>query len=169
MSAEPRPVLDVAIIGCGIIGVQVALGLLKRNINITLYEQARELRELGVGLGIMPPASFCMQELDPRIWEIVTRIGLRMDDPLNFMDGSTEEDLRLRHKDHLYDMKVSLPDLHMRVFPRAVLLNELVKLLPHGVLRLGRRLEGLDQNNTSDGRVQLTFADGEEVIADAGG
>lgn len=167
MVNESSSGLHVAIIGCGIVGVQLGLGLLKRNINVTLYEQAAELREIGAGIGFMSPATHCMQALDERIFETLTSIGLRVDDPMRYMDGSSQEDFRLRSGDQMYDMGVTLPDLHVKTCSRAKLLIALVKLLPSGVLRLGRRLERIDQD-TSDGRVQITFSDGEQVATDAG-
>lgn len=167
MTTESSPVLDVAIIGCGIVGVQVALGLLKRGIHVTLFEQASELREIGAGLGFMRPARECMKELDDRIVEVLDRIGLLSEKPPQWMDGIGQEDVRLRSKDQLFDMELVIPNLDIRLCHRAELLSELVKLLPPGVLQFGKRLEGLDQE-TSDGKVQMTFSDGQKIDVDAG-
>lgn len=41
---------DVAIVGGGIIGLMVAMGLMKRNINVKIYEQSRSFREIGAGV-----------------------------------------------------------------------------------------------------------------------
>lgn len=159
--------LDVAIIGCGIVGIKTGLGLMKRNINVTLYEQASELREIGAGLGFMTSAIECMRQLDPRIADVVNKVGVGSEAPLRWIDALTEEDVRLRPKDHLHDMELLLPDLHIKLCHRAELLAGLIKLLPPGVLRLGKRLESLDQSR-GDGKVHLTFSDGQTAAADAG-
>jgi len=51
---------DIAIIGAGIAGLALALGLYRRGLNSRIYEAAPELKELGVGITILPHA---MREL----------------------------------------------------------------------------------------------------------
>jgi len=51
---------DIAIIGAGIAGLALALGLRRRGLNSRIYEAAPELKELGVGITILPHA---MREL----------------------------------------------------------------------------------------------------------
>jgi 2-polyprenyl-6-methoxyphenol hydroxylase-like FAD-dependent oxidoreductase len=51
---------DIAIIGGGIAGLALALGLHKRGISACVYEVAPEVKELGVGITILPHA---MREL----------------------------------------------------------------------------------------------------------
>jgi 2-polyprenyl-6-methoxyphenol hydroxylase-like FAD-dependent oxidoreductase len=51
---------EIAIIGGGIAGLALALGLHKRGIPCRVYEQAPEVKELGVGITILPHA---MREL----------------------------------------------------------------------------------------------------------
>jgi salicylate hydroxylase len=44
--------MKVAIVGAGIAGLTAALALLRRNIDVEIYEQAAELREVGAGVQI---------------------------------------------------------------------------------------------------------------------
>ena len=51
---------DIAIIGAGIGGLALAMGLHRRGLASRVYEVAPELKELGVGITILPHA---MREL----------------------------------------------------------------------------------------------------------
>ncbi|ARR53782.1 flavin-dependent oxidoreductase [Rhizorhabdus wittichii DC-6] len=51
---------DIAIIGGGIVGLALAIGLHRRGVRATVYEAAPELREIGVGITLLPHA---MREL----------------------------------------------------------------------------------------------------------
>jgi salicylate hydroxylase len=46
--------LHVAIVGAGLGGLAAALFLRKADIDVTVYEQARELHEVGAGI-VVPP------------------------------------------------------------------------------------------------------------------
>ena len=48
--------LHVAIAGAGLGGLAAALFLRKADIDVTVYEQARELHEVGAGI-VVPPSS----------------------------------------------------------------------------------------------------------------
>ena len=52
--------LQVAVVGGGIVGLAMAMNLRKRGIGATVYESAPEVKELGVGITILPHA---MREL----------------------------------------------------------------------------------------------------------
>lgn len=60
MSRKPPRIL---IAGAGIAGLTAALALLKRGIDVDVYEQAPELREIGAGLQIGPNGSRVLIEL----------------------------------------------------------------------------------------------------------
>jgi 5-methylphenazine-1-carboxylate 1-monooxygenase len=53
---EQTPNMHVAIIGGGICGLSLALNLQKRGISCHVYERAPEIRELGVGITLLPHA-----------------------------------------------------------------------------------------------------------------
>src|SRR5262249_59793391 len=47
---------DIAIVGGGICGLSLALNLQRRGIPCTVYERAPEVKELGVGITLLPHA-----------------------------------------------------------------------------------------------------------------
>src|SRR5262249_53583349 len=49
-------VMEIAIIGAGIAGLTLALNLHKRGLTCRVYETAPELKELGVGITLLPHA-----------------------------------------------------------------------------------------------------------------
>ena len=53
----------ILIAGGGIAGLTAALALLRRGIDVDVYEQASELREIGAGLQIGPNGSLVLIEL----------------------------------------------------------------------------------------------------------
>ena len=48
--------MDVAILGGGICGLSLALNLKERGVACRVYERAPEIRELGVGITLLPHA-----------------------------------------------------------------------------------------------------------------
>lgn len=56
--------MEVAIIGGGIVGLALALGLKQRGINSRVYESAPEIREIGVGITLLPHAMRELTALD---------------------------------------------------------------------------------------------------------
>ena len=56
---DDQPV-EVAIVGGGIIGLVLALGLIKRNVRVKIYEQARIFREIGAGVAFTANAVRCL-------------------------------------------------------------------------------------------------------------
>jgi len=47
-------IMNIAVVGGGIAGLSLALGLKQRGIECHVYESAREIRELGVGITLLP-------------------------------------------------------------------------------------------------------------------
>lgn len=56
--------MEVAIIGGGIVGLALALGLQQRGIKSRVYEAAPEIREIGVGITLLPHAMRELTALD---------------------------------------------------------------------------------------------------------
>jgi 2-polyprenyl-6-methoxyphenol hydroxylase-like FAD-dependent oxidoreductase len=67
MGLEFIPNKPIVIAGAGIGGLVAALALQQRGFEVVLYEQARELREVGAGVQISPNGTRVAQ---PRMWRI---------------------------------------------------------------------------------------------------
>lgn len=59
-----RPVRHVAIAGGGIAGLTAALAFARRGFEVSLFEQARRLEEVGAGLQLSPNATRILERLD---------------------------------------------------------------------------------------------------------
>ncbi|KAM0449563.1 hypothetical protein ACHAO4_007585 [Trichoderma viride] len=136
---------DIAVIGGGIIGLHVALGLIKRNIPVVIYEKASELKEIGAGLGFTETATQCMQALNPSVAGALGKVGIATTGSLRWINGK----------------KDGFPGCH-----RGQFLNELVSLVPPNLIKLGKRIVSIEQKS-KDEKLVLKFSDGTEALADA--
>jgi salicylate hydroxylase len=162
------PPFNIAVIGAGVVGLHVALGLIRRNIHVTVYEQASGHKEIGAGLAFFNSVVDCMEVIDPQIAAAINRVGIKVGH-MGWTDGLTQEDLTKRSADRLHD--VVLPDLGENWINyfchRGAVLEELVKCMPEGSIKLGKRVEGIVREEEMDG-VTIKFSDGETVKVDAG-
>ncbi|KAG4270411.1 salicylate 1-monooxygenase SalA [Fusarium proliferatum] len=150
---------EIAVIGGGIVGLMVAIGLLKRGIEVTVFEQAQELTEFSAGFAFTGVARECLKRLDPRLLEALERIGEVNRHPCNrYWDGfnpTTQEEAE--SKDSLL-FEVSARDLDYKGCLRSHLLHEMASMLPAGSIKLGKQLKDL-QDEVSNDKVTLTFSD----------
>ena len=143
--------LRIAIVGGGIGGLTAALALRARGLNVTVFEQADELREIGAGMSIHPNAALLLQRigLTDRMKTIGTPIaGLLLRTSLGErIDTSARP-----------SFSVQSYNVH-----RAEFLKLLADAQPDGAVHLDHRLS---QARETNGRVQLTFAHGATAEAD---
>ncbi|RAK97277.1 FAD/NAD(P)-binding domain-containing protein [Aspergillus ibericus CBS 121593] len=185
--------IDIAIIGCGIIGAILALGLIKSNeaqprakLNIKVYEQAASPREYGAGIGFTATARKCMTLMDERIADCVGVVATLNGEPENpdysmrFVDGfrtfptpqhegygghsQTAEDIEEDVSIHGKVYKLYVGPRGFEGCHRAQFLAEVMKLMPEGIAQFKKRVEGFEYLET--GRVRLDFADGEQKECD---
>lgn len=159
----------VAIVGGGIGGLSLAVGLLRRNISVQIYEAAPEFKEVGLGLTIGPAAHRTMPLIDPQIRHIYdSLITTHADSPgyerfretwfeVVWATGNEE-----KSGDVLLDLK-ALPSGQTTV-RRADFLDALVSLIPPEIAHFGKRLVSLEE--TANGGVELRFEDGTAATAD---
>jgi salicylate hydroxylase len=150
--------LRVAIVGGGLGGLAAALFLRAAGIEATVYEQSRELREVGAGVVIAP-----------NMVRLLDRLGLAKG-----LDGFAVplerawEFRRWQDGNVLFSQPMG-PDCerlygaNCYMAHRGELLAMLHAALPAGAVRTGSRCVGLRQDAA---QVTLSFADGSSVTAD---
>jgi salicylate hydroxylase len=83
--------MHIAIIGAGITGATLAIGLARRGVSFSVYEQSASPTELGAGLGFGPNAARAMRIVDEKLWAAFmarsTRRDLREADPRRGANG----------------------------------------------------------------------------------
>lgn len=164
--------ISIAIVGGGIVGMILALGLMRRNIHVHIYEQGRNVREIGAGLAFTANAVNCMNLLNPQIKQALRSVATSNGDPenpndyLQWVDGyhknSETDPLDEKFLFKLYAGVRGFEGCH-----RAHLLEELTKVIPADVLSFRKRLETVDES-AETGRFTLSFNDGITAEADAG-
>jgi 2-polyprenyl-6-methoxyphenol hydroxylase-like FAD-dependent oxidoreductase len=151
MSTNP---IRVAVVGGGIGGVAAAVALLKRGIDVHLYEQAPALTEVGAGVAIQPNGARMLKKLG--LGDGITRYGARWADP------------QYRRSDGTFAAAMWPPELASRIeffgFHRADLLSLFVDELPGAIVHTGHKCVGFEQD---DRQAIVTFANGARAAADA--
>lgn len=144
--------LRAVIVGGGIGGVAAAVALARRGIDVRVYEQARELTEVGAGVVLAPNSLRLLEGLG--LGAEISRWGTRL------------TDTRLCHADGR--QAVDDPDRFSRPgervgMHRADLLSMLVGQLPDGAVRPGHRCVGFTQDGDP---AVVSFDNGERADAD---
>lgn len=167
-SDTPAVTADVAIIGGGIVGIMTALGLLRRGMRITIYERAKDFTESGAAFAFTGVARECMRKLDPRVLEALSGVSEENRHAYNrYWDGFNPTTKEAAEGEHALLFKVSARELSYCGCLRSQLLQEMVRLLPDGLVKFGKRLQTYSHDEMSK-RTVLHFADGTVEDADAG-
>jgi salicylate hydroxylase len=148
-----RP-LRAAIVGGGIGGLAAACSLTRRGVDVTVFEQAAALGEVGAGVFIYPNSLRQLERMGLR--EALAAVGAKVGPGSEYcrMDGSVVGPVLTTDSsgwNGLYGMH------------RADLLNAIAATLPKSSIRTGHRCVGLEQNADT---AQLKFANGETAEAD---
>ena len=168
--------LEIAIVGGGLVGVMLAVSLVRRRIKVKVYEQARGFREIGAGIAFTSNAVRCMGLMDPAIADalkstgaVPISIGAHQEDPNDFLRWLDGYNQRLE-SDPKFEKLVYEVDAGYKGFQgcrRDHFLEALVKLLPKGVIECRKRLQDIEEKEI-DEKILLTFSDGTSAEADAG-
>ena len=148
-----RP-LRAAVVGGGIGGLSAANALAHRGLDVTVFEQAAVLGEVGAGVFIYPNALRQFERMGLK--EPLAAVGAKVGAGSEYyrMDGSVVGQILTTNSsgwNGLYGMH------------RADLLGVLAKAIPPSAIRTGHRCVGFDQN---DRVAQLRFANGEFIETD---
>jgi salicylate hydroxylase len=150
----PTKPVRAAIIGGGIGGLAAAHALIRRGVDVTVYEQAPALGEIGAGVFIYPNSLRQLERMG--LGDALAKVGARV--------GSGSEYYRM---DGTVVGKILTTDSSgwngMYGMHRADLLDALANALPRNVVRTGHRCIGFDEN---DRTAQLQFDNGNKAEAD---
>jgi salicylate hydroxylase len=167
---SPRK-LRVAIIGGGIVGVAAALGLLRRNMDVRLYEQAGDFREIGAGVAFTTNAQKCMALLSPAILAAMKAVSTKNESPYyTYVDGyrrgpgQTDDDADLSET-QLYRLHAGTTGFD--ACHRAHFLDEMVKHVPDGMVEFRKRFDTYVFDDQRE-EYTLRFEDGSTATADVG-
>ncbi len=133
--------MTVIIAGAGIGGLVTALMLHERGIPCVLYEAAREVREVGVGINVLPHAIRELAGLG--LLDALDRVGVRTR-RLSYLTRQGQEvwtELRGMHAGH----EVPQFSIHRGRLQRLIH-DAVTDRLGPGAIRTGRRLAGLMQD-----------------------
>jgi len=149
---------QIAVIGAGIGGLALAGLLSRRGGNVTVYEQARAFERIGAGIQMSPNAMQVLRALD--LEPQLRRLGFAPPAWSHRVWDSGE---------HLSDLTFGAEAEHRYGAPylllhRGDLHAAILSAVPTAAVRFDKKLIGIDRGPTG---VNLRFADGSRVIADA--
>lgn len=161
---HPEDGPNIAIVGGGIAGVTLTIALLKHcpHLHITLYESASAFGEIGAGVGFQPAMVRTMAKIDPRIAAAFEKC----------IQGNEETDPPVWFTVRVGDTRKEGAEVGTELFKipsrsgprggvhRAHFLAELVKLIPEGVAKFGKRLVDITKTEDGPDNTVLHFADG---------
>ncbi|KAK4446395.1 salicylate hydroxylase [Podospora aff. communis PSN243] len=175
--ATEQPVKTVAIIGGGLGGVVLAIGLLRRNIPIHIYQSAASFAEIGAGVTIGPNAVRALSLNSPDLLEAfnkhVTQNATTHDSFLAFRRGIPLSPHDPDKENLLFDLTNDESAPNWTASParsavhRAKFLDEMVRFIPEGAVSFKKslvKIEDVPVDTVSDSGVKLTFADGTSVV-----
>lgn len=178
---------NIAIIGGGIGGVVLAIGLLRHNIPVHIYESASSFGEIGAGIAFGPNSTRALALVSPDLLTAYKKHatynegGLHAATFLTFRHGMDSVDGVGGRKAGDVAFEVG-SEKHAGSWTgtcvrscvhRARFLDEIIKFVPEGTASFGKSLVALEEVNEEGGEggggrgVRMRFADGSEAFADA--
>lgn len=153
MKAEDIKNLTIAIVGAGYGGAAAAKALSLLGADVTVYEQASQMREVGAGIGLRPATMHRFSQ-----WGIFDTIA-KVSSPSDYFEilSATGDPI----------MKDTWPEFREQtqthLIHRGDFIEALLSVLPEGMVHLGHKLETIEDKG---GRSVLTFTNGKTVEAD---
>lgn len=150
--------LRVAVAGAGIGGLTLALALQDRGVDVSVYEQAEQLTEVGAGVALASNGT-----------RLLRRLGVG--DALA-SEASGSSHMIFRRRDGSLVAAHRLDDPYTERFGgpfqglhRVALQRVLAAAMGDGVIHTGQRCVAVD-SEAGAGGIRLRFEDGEDVVAD---
>jgi salicylate hydroxylase len=169
-STSPQPLTfgnpPVAIIGAGVAGITLALGLARRGVPFTIYEERPDFEgpKPGVYAGVVfsPNAERAMELLHPDMLPTYKRIANKNYDRdyVEFVDG--------RHRTSTVLNELTLQKDAFQDCLRSNIVREWASLLPPNSIHFNKRLETITESRVADSKITLLwFQDGTRHLAHA--
>ncbi|RAL06628.1 FAD/NAD(P)-binding domain-containing protein [Aspergillus homomorphus CBS 101889] len=160
--SNQNEVLDVAIVGGGIVGAALAIGLLARDINVTIYERSNCFSEVGAGIGFTPNAESAMKVLDPAIHAAFKKVAVQ-----NTTDWFTWSNSGNREEGDLDEpiYKMYVGERGFEGCHRAEFLNEMLNLIPANKVKFRKSLVAVEDRG-DDKKLLMRFQDGTTAQTD---
>jgi salicylate hydroxylase len=146
----------VAIIGGGIGGLTAANALLRAGVEVSVYEAAGELKEIGAGVALHANAMRVLEFIG--VEEAARKVAGKTDYAVT-RDGLSGRIISRTSRAR----QTELLGIEPATLHRADLLDVLAAALPAGITSLGKRCTGVESGESS---AAARFADGSEVEAD---
>lgn len=153
MARRPK----VAIIGGGIGGLTAALAMLRRDIDVTVYEQSAAIGEIGAGVTLSPNAVKAYRGLG--IDDQIASIGFEADYSV-LRSWDTGNELSREYRRGVYESEYGAPYFSLH---RADLIDVLSRNVPENIVRLGSQCTSVE---TGESGACAKFGDGSEIEAD---
>ena len=154
MQSSDLRALDVAILGAGYAGAAAGRALSLLGANVTLYEQAGQITEVGAGIGLRPSTMDCFRQ-----WGILHEITA-VTSPSRAFQILTADAQPIMEEEW---PEKDVYELTTHFVHRGDFIDALLGALPDGMLRLGHKtVEVRDQGD----HAMVRFAQGEEIRAD---
>ncbi|KAI0135946.1 mannitol 1-phosphate dehydrogenase [Hypoxylon sp. NC0597] len=166
MDLPARDPPTIAILGAGIGGLAVAIGLIKRNVPVTIYEAADRFSLVGAGIGLGPNSLNAMDLIDPGFREKYEKVKTRNErrefehsvfDALYAEEGFGEKRGWTRGL-------IGAPYFTRSSAHRKDLLEIMQSFIPKDAVRFGKRARSVEQ---VDNKVLIEFHDDTSETVDA--
>jgi salicylate hydroxylase len=154
MDTETLKSLNVAIIGAGYAGATAARAISQLGATVTVYEQAREIKEVGAGIGLRPSTMDQFRKLGT--FDAVDAVT----SPSDAFEVLTAQSHRIAMEEWP-EKNVFNATTHF--VHRGDFIDALLGVLPDGMVKLGHKLSTITDNGTN---ATAVFENGVTITAD---
>lgn len=148
--------LSIAVVGAGYGGAAAAKALSLLGANVTVYERAAAIREVGAGIGLRPATLDLFRQ-----WGIFDAIA-RVSSASDYFQILTPTGTPIAQEEWPGNGDYAV-ETKTRLIHRGDFIDALIGVLPDGMVRIDHRLTGIADRGD---RATLTFANGEQAEAD---
>ena len=148
--------LRIAVVGAGYGGAAAAKALSLLGADVTVYEQANQIREVGAGIGLRPSTMDLFRRLG--IFDAIAAVS----SPSDYFEilTATGDPILKEAWPGIDDV---VPATRTHLIHRGDFIDALLGVLPEGMVQVGSRLEAVEDKGD---RSVLAFANGETTEAD---